>query len=66
MTTIKQKDQKLLMKETFKKWDFELKDEEANDLFLGLINTKDKRVCVIEQAHFEDGSEDCLLLIKVK
>jgi hypothetical protein len=66
MKTPKEQNPKMLMKESFKKWDFELKKEESNELFSKLISVKDKRVCIIEQSSFEDGSEECLLLIKVK
>ncbi len=66
MKTNKQKEPKVLTKEIFKKWGFELNKEESNELFSKLIDNDTKRVCVIEQTHFEDGSEDCLFLIKVK
>ena len=63
---MKKANPKLLMKETFKKWDFELNEEEAKELFNKLIDNNTKKICVIEQTHFDDGSEECLLLIKVK
>lgn len=63
---IKTKQPKLLIKETFRKWDFKLDAEEIKVLFFGLLDKNDKEICIIEQSHFEDGSEECLLLIKVK